>query len=353
MKRKEKIILLMVFAITAIFLVSCGKKENNKNNSGDTGNNGNDGNNETPIVIEKKVKIIDLESKTRPYAVMINNHHEAWPHAGLDDAYLVYEIIVEGGITRMMALFKDKDTAKIGSVRSSRHYFLDYALENDAIYVHHGWSPKAESDIHTLKVDNINGMSVPSGIFYRDTSLKKASEHTLFTKLSELKKYAEKKNYTRDTNVKSIFEYSVDEIDNSNTESAVIANSVRIEYSSYHTTSYKYDEENKVYYRFMSDKGVDVEHKDANTGKQYTVKNIIVQKVQNKVMDSYGRQELYNIGSGDGYFITNGYAVPITWHKPSRAAKTVYKYLDGSEIVLNDGNTYIQIQPIDKKITIN
>ena len=69
----------------------------------------------------------------------------AWPHAGLQDAYITYEILAEGGITRLMALFKDKDTAKIGSVRSARPYYLDYALENDAIYVHYGWSDQAKS----------------------------------------------------------------------------------------------------------------------------------------------------------------------------------------------------------------
>ena len=91
------------------------------------------------ITLKRELKIVDEDSISRPYAVMINNHSKARAnHAGLQDAYIVYEAIVEGGLTRMMAIFKDKDTARIGSVRSSRHYFLDYALENDAIYVHFG-----------------------------------------------------------------------------------------------------------------------------------------------------------------------------------------------------------------------
>ena len=40
------------------------------------------------------------------------------------------------------ALFKSENVDVVGPVRSARHYFLDYALENDAIYVHFGWSPK-------------------------------------------------------------------------------------------------------------------------------------------------------------------------------------------------------------------
>ena len=96
----------------------------------------------------------------RPIAVMIDNHKGAWPQVGLNDAYIVYEIIVEGGETRLMPVFKGKDLEKIGPVRSARHYFIDYALENDAIYVHFGSSPQALSDIATYKVNNINGISL-------------------------------------------------------------------------------------------------------------------------------------------------------------------------------------------------
>ena len=109
------------------------------------------------ITEEPKLKIIDLKSNTRPYAVMINNNSAVWKYqSGLNDAYIIYEMLVEGGITREMALFKDKDVSKIQSVRSSRHYFLDYAMENDALYVHWGWSPQAESDIKTLKIYGID-----------------------------------------------------------------------------------------------------------------------------------------------------------------------------------------------------
>ena len=110
---------------------------------------------ETPVPEVKKVQIVNEESKSRPYAVMINNNHSAWPQCGVQDAYLVYEIIAEGGITRMMALFKDKDTAKVGSIRSARHYFLDYVQENDAIFVHWGGSPQAYSKFGSF--DNIDG----------------------------------------------------------------------------------------------------------------------------------------------------------------------------------------------------
>ena len=93
-------------------------------------------------------------------------------------------------------------------------------------------------------------------------------------------------------------------------------------------------------------------HTDAVTGDQYTVKNIIITPINNYAYDSYGRQELENIGSGEGYFITNGYALPITWEKESRESQTVYRYKNGKEIKVNDGNTYIQIQPKGEELKI-
>ena len=299
---------------------------------------------EEPI---KKLKIVDEDSKTRPIAVMINNNHVAWPHAGLNDAYLAYEILAEGGITRIMALFKDKDTEKIGSVRSARPYYLDYALENDAIYVHYGWSDKAKSDISSLGVDNINGLTA-SSVFWRDSSLNKATEHTVFTSMEKINEYSKENGYDRDTDKDLLLNYSVDEIDLSKREDAIKADTVFMKYSYYTTTSYEYDSEKKVYKRYMSD----TPHVDAVTGDQYTFKNIIITPIETHTYDSYGRLELDNIGSGEGYFITLGYAIPITWSKDSRSSQTVYKNMDGEEIKVNDGNTFIQITPPSEDIKI-
>ena len=96
--------------------------------------------NDVPLVTKEKLNVYDVNSNKRPIAVMIDNNVENDEQVGLQDAYLTYEIIVEGGLTRIMAIYKDVDTSVIGPVRSSRHYFLDYALENDAIYAHYGWS---------------------------------------------------------------------------------------------------------------------------------------------------------------------------------------------------------------------
>lgn len=299
--------------------------------------------------IEKQVQIVDVNSKTRPYAVMINNNHAAWPQCGLQDAYLVYEIIVEGGISRMMALYKDVYPTKVGSIRSARHYFIDYAEENDAIYIHWGGSPQAYSRINT-GINDLDGIALEGSVFFRDKSLNRAYEHTGFVNLEKAKKYAEEKGYTRDTEKDLLLNYSAEEIDLSTDAAVTSAGEVILKYSDYHTTSYEYDEENKVYKRSMSGKA----NVDLETGEQYTAKNIIAYKVKNYTLagKNKGRQELENIGSGSGYYISNGYSVPITWEKSSHSGQTVYKYENGEEITVNDGNTFIQILPLDAKITI-
>lgn len=307
---------------------------------------------EEPIIEEKKITIIDENSNSRNIAVMYNNISNVWGYqSGLQDAYLVYEIIVEGGYTRLMAVFKDKNTTRLGSVRSSRPYFLDYALENDAIYVHFGASTQANKDIKSLKINNINGMY--DNAFWRDRSLGLATEHTAFTSMKKINAEIKDKKYRTTTEVSPVLNYSADEIDLSLMENAIPANDIFIEYSASRTTRYKYDEENKVYLRIQGTSRKEYPHKDYVTGNQYTTKNIIVYQVRNYRLDSKDRQALENIGSGDGYFITNGYAVPITWEKSSRETKTIYKHLNGEEIRVNDGNTFIQIQPLNKELKFN
>lgn len=299
---------------------------------------------------EKKITIINEDSKERSYAIMINNHPIARKnHAGLDDAHIVYEAIVEGGLTRFMAIFKDKDTPRIGSVRSARHDFLDYVLENDAIYVHFGWSPQAENDIKNLEINNINGLyDTP---FWRDYSLGVALEHTAFTSMENLKSFASKKGYRLTTTKKQVLQYTPDEINLSDKEESIIANSIVLPYSYQVETSYTYDNNKKVYLRFVNGEAhMNLNHD--NTTTQIEVKNIIIATMNNYSMDSYGRQEIENVGSGTGYYITNGYAVPITWEKKNRQDQTIYRYLDGKEIEVNDGNTYIQLFPMSQTMSI-
>ena len=309
---------------------------------------------EEPATAENNVLVTEVEEKQvqifngndRPIAVMIDNHNGAWPQAGLQEAYMVYEIIVEGGETRLMALFKGVDLEKIGPVRSARHYFIDYAMENDAIYVHFGQSPQAESDIKKYSIDDINGISEDGTTFWRVKD--KYSPHNAVTSTEKLLESAKSKKYTTTSDEESVLHYVTDEV---NLESGQSATTITIPHSDLQTVEYVYNEEEKVYERYARNKL----QTDWDTGEAITTKNIIITFCDNYTLsdsENKGRQGLKNIGTFDGYYITNGKAIKIKCIKNARDEKTIYQDLEGNVIDVNDGNTFVNICPADAGVEI-
>lgn len=346
-KSKSKIILIIVLIL--IILIAGGllayKVVINKNNQTEQEEQIVS---DEPIVVEleEKEKINIYSGNDRAIAVMIDNHKGAQPQGGLNKAYIVYEIIVEGGESRLMAVFKGADAEKIGPVRSSRHYYLDYALENEAIYVHYGWSPQAQADIPNLGVQNINGITESTSAFWRTKD--KAAPHNVATNTKSILSIAEKKGYNTKSNAKSILNYTSKEV---NIENGLEAKNIVIPFSESNKSRFVYNEQTKMYDRYT--KGI--KQKDWATGEDVTTKNIIITFAKNyQLNDGEGkdRQGLNNLGELNGYYITNGQAMPITCNKSSRSAKTVYKDLQGNEIEVNDGRTFIEICPIDAKVVI-
>lgn len=293
---------------------------------------------------EKTVQI--FKGNDRPIAVMIDNHKDAWPQAGLQKAYMVYEIIAEGGETRLMALFKGVEAEKIGPVRSARHYFLDYAMENDAIYTHFGESPQADSDIKKYSINEIDGIAEDGTTFTRVKD--KAAPHNAVTSTAKLIESAKNKKYKMTSNEKSVLNYVTEEV---NLEEGQGAVTVTIPHSQLQTVKYLYDEENKVYERYARG----IEQTDWTSKEVVTTKNIIITFCDNYTLtdkEKKGRQGLKNIGTFDGYYITNGKAIKIKCIKEARDAKTKYQDLEGNEIKVNDGNTFVNICPIEAKVVI-
>ena len=299
----------------------------------------------TATIEEKEVQI--FRGNDRPIAVMIDNHDDAWPQAGLQRAYMVYEIIVEGGETRLMALFKGADDVeKIGPVRSARHYFIDYAMENDAIYTHFGESPQASSDIKKYSIAEIDGISEDGTTFWRVKD--KAAPHNAVTSMKNLIQSAKNKNYRMTSSEDSVLNYVTEEVNLEDGQGAV---SVTIPHSQLQTVKYEYDEENKVYERYARGK----EQVDWDTDEPITVKNIIITFCDNYTLsdtENKGRQGLKNIGTFNGYYITNGKAIKIKCTKNARDEQTVYQDLNGKEIDVNDGNTFVHICPTDADVEI-
>lgn len=309
--------------------------------------------------IDEKVDIIDINSNSRPYAVVVNNTAVAVKvQEGLNDAYLVYEIPTEGNTSRLLALYKDVDKdLTIGTVRSARHNFVDFALESDAIFCCYGWSHYAEADLKSGSIDYFQGLF--GGPYYRNNPENLASEHTAYTNINKLNNSVESKGMRKTSNGTILLKYNTGDEDLSLAQDSKVANTVTIPYGySPQIASFKYNEESKMYTRY-EDNNKCVDYK---TKEEITTKNIIVQKVEYKMCDDNYYWDLDTIGSGEGYYITNGYSVPIIWDKKDRSSKTKYIYKDGTiidgkdvggqEISVSDGRTWIEVQTTEQKITI-
>lgn len=286
-----------------------------------------------PVIDEYYTK---MQTDFRPIAVMIDNDEaRSRPQMGLESAYLIYEIVVEGGATRFLALFNDASLTKVGPVRSSRHYFLDYAVENDARYVHAGWSDRAAAEIRSRGINNING--IYETIFWRDRTFD-SSWHNLYTGLDKVAEVSDKKGYASTTERK-LLGYKEQDTD----FEGETATTLSLPYANFYNVEFRYNQDKKMYDRYINGKA-----HTSQTGDILTAKNIIVYKLADVPLNDgieAKRRDLLNVGSGSGYYLSNGVAVEINWSKPGRSEQTKYTLKDGTPLVLNPGNTYIEIFP--------
>ncbi|MDR7857124.1 DUF3048 domain-containing protein [Tissierella sp.] len=268
----------------------------------------------------------------RPIAIMFDNHHRARWQAGLKDAEIVYEFLVEAPYTRYMGIYLVNEPESIGPIRSARPYFITTALEYDGIYVHVGGSAQALSDVKSLKLADIDGLSSSNKVFWRKSH--KKAPNNLYSSTEALRKTQEERKF-KDTGDYIPFKFKEDE----SPIEGNIANKLTIIYRKNNTTEYNYDEEKKIYTR-TKDGELHIDEIDSTP---IIAKNIIIQEAKTKVLDKEGRLEIQLIGEGKGKYITHGKVTEIQWVKESRKAKTIYKTLDGEELILNPGITWIQV----------
>ncbi len=304
-------------------------------------------------VDEEKVDIIDINSKTRPLAVVVNNTPVAVKvQTGLNKAYLVYEMPTEGGTCRLMALYKDIENLTVGTIRSARHNFIDYAYESDAIFTSYGWSHYAKDQMQGQGVINYVQGIVGEGSMYRKNPENLAYEHTAYLDTDKVYESAKKKGYSLESDKSVLLKYNVKDVNLSEREDAKIANKVVVPYDgSSNVTTFKYNSETQMYERYETTK--ENICKDHETGEVVSTKNIIIEKINFTTMPDGKYLDLQTTGSGKGWYITNGKAVPIKWSKSDRKAKTKYTYADGSEIEVSDGRTYIEVMSVNKSEEIS
>ena len=95
---------------------------------------------------------------------MVNNVMPAMPQYGVEEADLIFEIPVEGDVTRFMALYADYTAVpKVCAVRSCRYYFPVFSEGFDAFYVNWGIDDSIGDYLKTLDLDQFDGMSDGNG----------------------------------------------------------------------------------------------------------------------------------------------------------------------------------------------
>ncbi len=278
----------------------------------------------------------------RPYAIQFSNFKTVRNQWGIGQADIVYEAFVEGGITRFLAIGENFTGDRIGSVRSSRHYFVSFADEYDAIYIHYGKTKYAVTKLKKVGIDNLDGETgIGNTVFYRDKNMK--APHNAFTSMDKILAGIKEKGYATDHDQDFEPHYTFYEED-TDLINGLTCNKVSIKYTD-NKPYFIYDQEDKQYQRFQFG---DI-HKDSNTGEQLAFKNIIVQFVKEWNIDKNGYQTMdIEDVEGKGYYITNGKVVDITWKKNENNKWMRYYDSTGEELTINPGKTYISIFPDNK-----
>lgn len=280
----------------------------------------------------------------RPVAVMVSNVKAALPQYGIDDADIIYELPVEGGITRLMAVYADyTNVPDVCSVRSCRYYYPILACGMDAIYCHWGTDKTIALDtLNYLDIDRFDGNDGSLGygtVFVRDEYREQYydTEHTGCLKGSELADAIEDMGYRTDineTNENGAFRFNP--ADSPAVPEGEDCLTAELDFSTDYYSTFEYDEENKVYFKYHSG----VPHNDGVTGNQLSFTNVFVLETY---VSSRDEGKLMDVGldSGNGYYISMGKAQPVTWSKYSDSDPVKVYDQSGEEISVNAGKSYI------------
>lgn len=272
------------------------------------------------------------KANQRPVAIMVNNVNVAQSRqTGLSSADIIYETEVEGGITRLMAVYQDiSDLDKIGTVRSARYPYVDLALGHNAVYIHCGQDP-TYCEPHLKDIDHISIDTNSKGAQRIANGL--SSEHTLYALAGDL---WENINDKFDTKLSSVSPFA-NFTDKALTLDGGTATSVSVPFPAM-TTNFTYDAASGLYTRLAGSTVLT----DYYTGESTQVKNVFVLLT---TISNYsdGKHRKVALESGDGYYITNGTVQFIKWSKGS--ATNGFKFTDtsGNEIEVSAGNSWVCI----------
>ncbi len=309
-----------------------------------------------PAKINRLTGLPTLSKKAygkRPVAIMINNVRAALPQYGISEADIMFEVIVEGGITRMMAVYGDyTKVPNVCSVRSCRYYYPILAHGLDAVYICFGCNKSLGAPtLKRLGIDYFDGAeNYITDLFGRDAARLKtySSEHTAFVKGENIPavfdKYNIRSDYKEGKNT-TVFDFR--EKGKGEAVGDTNCDKVRLNFSTSYYSTFTYDTENQVYLKQHNGSV----HRDSATDKQLSYTNVFVLETDIKPhKDNYLMK--VELKGGTGYYISMGKSQKITWSKPTEGDTIQVFDSTGAPLKVNAGNSYIGIiAPESTKIT--
>ena len=282
-------------------------------------------------------EILKDKEFVRPVAVVINNLNSAQRvQTGIKDADIVYETLVEGGITRLLAIYKDINKAgMLGSIRSARVVFAGLAMSHGAIFVHHGIDPNYAADY--VRKNNItdfdtNKKPFSSFAFRKNNGMN--SEHTVYTSPELLTEGFNKTDITLTDNINNPWCSFSEE---TRVPQMGTANEISVKFSASYVSKFVYDQETGFYTK----NSVKANNKDYVTSQPYIFKNVFVLKTDISFYPD-GSHRKIALNGGEGYYISAGGYEKIIWQK-SEGAPIKFFTPDGKELKVNMGKSWVCI----------
>lgn len=343
MKRTVACIIAVITAL--LFLCSCGETGEETQQS-ETTTKTQSVTATQPVKVENKnllTGIANLSEQAqgkRPVAVMINNIEEALPQYGISSADIMFEIVVEGGITRMMAIYGDyTKIPRVCSVRSCRYYFPIFSASFDAVYCCYGSNKSlGTATLKRLGIDYFDGQYY-SALYGRDEERLKtySREHTAYLKGSQIPSTLEKENVRTDLKkgmTGEFFNFS----DKPARLSSKVCEKAVLNFSNSYYSTFTYDKASQTYLKQHSGSP----HMDTGTGKQLAYTNVFIFETK---VSSYDGSVLRKVDwkGGTGYYLSMGTLKEIKWSKADELSRIVITDAQGGELSVNPGKSYIGV----------
>ncbi len=280
----------------------------------------------------------------RPVAVMVNNSSSSLPQYGVGEADIIVETLVEGGITRLMAIYGDyTQVPDVSAVRSCRFYYPAISESFDAIYTHWGADEiTARPLLYTWGIDNIDGIAGQYDLFARDQERLNMGyaleEASVFygTKLVEALEENDHRTDLEDDKQETAFSFLTSATAPEGEEASEVT--VDFEGGMDYYSDFTYNEEEEVYYKDHNGKA----HIDGISEENLTFTNLLIFETEIGYMSDGNRRDMDVTGENkSGYYISQGVAQKITWTKDGIEGKIELFDESGNPLNINSGKSYI------------